>query len=288
MNAYDPFARGPFSVNARTVELRDDARDRLFPCELWEPDATTTLPLIVYSHSSGANRLASTFLCTHLSSHGYLVAALDHSETFVPKLKRPASESAEEREARIAAVIGNRVPDIRFLLDQMNADRAGLVGHSFGGWTVLATPETDSRIESIVALAPGGASNPRPGMLPATLTFAWGRDIPTLYVVAENDTMLPLDGMRELFERTTSTKRMFILRRADHLHFVDDVEEKHEAARTMNWPADLAWLRDEIRPIGELCSGEEAHRFVRGLTLAHFDATLRDSEAARQFLANLS
>ena len=35
----------------------------------------------------------------------------------------------------------------------------------------------------------------------------------------------------------------------------------------------------------ELCSGEQAHLFVRGLTLAHLDAALKRSQAAEQFLA---
>ena len=30
-----------------------------------------------------------------------------------------------------------------------------------------------------------------------------------------------------------------------------------------------------MRPMAELASGERAHAFVRGLTLAHMDATLR-------------
>jgi len=47
-------------------------------------------------------------------------------------------------------------------------------------------------------------------------------------VVAENDVWLPLAGMYELFERTPATKQLIILRRADHVHFMDDVEEVHE------------------------------------------------------------
>jgi hypothetical protein len=34
---YDPFVRGAFSVGVRTVELRDPARTRTFPCEIWYP-----------------------------------------------------------------------------------------------------------------------------------------------------------------------------------------------------------------------------------------------------------
>jgi hypothetical protein len=41
-----------------------------------------------------------------------------------------------------------------------------------------------------------------------------------------------------------------------------------------------------MRPIAELSSGEQAHTFVRGLTLAHFDATLRQIEAADRFLSS--
>ncbi len=40
-----------------------------------------------------------------------------------------------------------------------------------------------------------------------------------------------------------------------------------------------------MRPISELCSGEQAHAFVRGLTLAHMDAVLKHNEAALRLLA---
>ena len=40
-----------------------------------------------------------------------------------------------------------------------------------------------------------------------------------------------------------------------------------------------------MRPINELTSGDEAHMFVRGLTLAHFDAVLRQLQAADEFLS---
>jgi predicted dienelactone hydrolase len=196
----------------------------------------------------------------------------------------------------LEAVIANRVPDIRFLLDHLfsgaardwetNFDRAriGIMGHSFGGWTALAATEVESRIRAVVALAPGGSSQPKPGILRVKLAFTWGRDVPTLYLVAENDISLPLAGMYELFERTPATKRMVILRRADHLHFMDNVEEVHEAVRKMPWTGELAWIPKEMRPIAELCSGEQAHVFVRGLTLCHLDAILRRREEALRFL----
>ncbi len=108
--------------------------------------------------------------------------------------------------------------------------------------------------------------------------------MPTLYLAAENDTSTPLAGIRELFERTRATKRMVVLRRADHLHFLDDVEGWHERFRTMPVPEELAAVQREMRPIGELSTPGQAHLFARGLSLAHFDATLRGREEAKQFL----
>jgi predicted dienelactone hydrolase len=328
---YDPFARGRFPVGVRTIQALDVARNRLFPCEIWYPAAPQyagqdfapgtqdvftvpardtsrrqfavrnavsqagTYPLIIYSHPSAYHRRAATFLCTHLASHGYLVAALNHSELVAPELARKDDETDEQRAARAEAWIANRVPDIRFLLDHLlsspwdaqahvDAARVGAVGHSFGGWTVLAATEVDGRIRSVVALAPAGSSHPKPGILPVKLAFSWGRDVPALYLVAEDDTMTPLAGMYELYERTPAAKQMVILRRADHSHFMDDIEREHEAVRKMPFTGALAWIPKEMRPIAELCSGEQAHLFVRGLTLCHMDATLKRREDAQRFL----
>jgi predicted dienelactone hydrolase len=310
--AYDPFVRGSFPVGVRTFQALDDRRHRTFTCEVWYPaapefaggvaavrDAAShpgTYPLVAYSHCSGGNRCTATFLCAHLASQGYIVASLDHSETFVPELMRRDGESPEQRRTRSESAVASRVPDLRFLVDQVldrsvaevgadcDADKIGIVGHSFGGWTVLSMPEVDSRVRAIVAHAPGGNSNPRPGILRAPLTFEWGRNVPVLYLVAENDTLLPMDGMRELFERTRSSKQMVVLRRADHAHFMEDVEQEHEKVRTAPMSGEWAYIQKEMRPIGELHSGDQAHVFVRGLTLAHLDAVLKGSDAAKRFL----
>jgi len=297
MTQATPLERGPLAIAVRSLEATDSARVRVFPCQVWYPEGAGSepLPLIVYSHHSGGHRNAATYLTTHLASHGYLVAAMDHSEVVAPELARKEGETPEQRAARAQGWIANRVPDIRFLLDYLlsgpaalevraDTDRVGIVGHSFGGWTALAAPDVEPRIRSVVALAPGGASKCKPGVLPLKLDFQWTHEIPTLFVVADADVSLPLDGMYEIFEKAPEPKRMVILPKADHLHFVDDVEKWHEAFRKMPLEGDLAKLQAEMRPITELCSGEQAHLFIRGVTLAHFDATLRGNEQARRFL----
>ena len=180
---YDPFVPGPFAVGVRTVEIQDRARGRVFPCEIWYPAAGPPSacprpggraeqrdaqawpgghPLIVFSHFSGGGRRTATYLTTHLAGHGYAVAAMDHSEVVAPELGPRPGESAAGRARRINAVIAGRVPDVRVLLSALTGPRpvAGLggigldreliavAGHSFGGWTALAAPQSEPRVRS--------------------------------------------------------------------------------------------------------------------------------------------
>ena len=94
-SSYDPFARGALGVGVRTAQLVDRQRaNRPLPMEVWYPaDAPHVLqaavrdaavlagryPLILFSHTSNGHRRQSTFLCTHLASHGYVVAGVDHT-----------------------------------------------------------------------------------------------------------------------------------------------------------------------------------------------------------------
>ena len=116
---YDPFVRGRFPASVRTT--RHWTR-RGIACSLARsgiPKPQKEGPLILYSHHSGGHRRAASFLCDHLSSHGYVVAALDHSEVVAEELKGREGETAEQLSARVEAWIANRVPDIRFLLDHV-------------------------------------------------------------------------------------------------------------------------------------------------------------------------
>ena len=283
---YDPFTPGPLPVGMRGGEVSDPARPgRVLPYEVWYPESDGKRggrrPLVVASHSSGGHKRQLAYLCAHLASHGYVVAAPDHvGSTAADSAERARHAarnnvlSAAARDALIARMIADRVPDLRLVISTMlgggageisrsiDADRVGLVGWSFGGWSVLATPEADERIGAVAALAPAGASNPLPGILPVTLTFAWKRKVPTLLLAAEGDRFIPLAGVQELYARLPSSKAMFILGGADHGHFADLVSE----------PGGV--------------SAEQAHLFARGFTLAHMDAVLRRDGAAERFLAD--
>lgn len=338
MTTYDPFERGPSPVGVRTFNWNDPARDdRPLTVEVWYP-ATETYrgkdvaeatrdaydlipgfppgwqeavrdaaprversPLVVFSHGFGAHRRQSTFFCTHLASHGYVVAAMDHTgntvfETIQAMMAAQMGEAPPDPATILAETMPPRPGDVSFVIDRMlagaaegvpavDADRIGMSGHSFGGWTTLMATGADRRIRAALPLAPAGGWTPLPGVpLGAALDFAWGRDVPTLYLVADNDTLLPLRGIRELYDRTTSPKKMLVLGNADHMHFCDRIEEIHELFRMMP-PPIFDTLVKSIKPISELCASEAAYKFVRGLGLAHMDAHVRGSEAAARFLA---
>src|SRR5262245_24594355 len=129
MEPYEPVGRGSFRVDVRTAEAHDQGRNRRFPIEVWHPvlapagnaDAHPGVsPLILYSHHSGGDRRAASYLCSHLASHGYVVAALDHSEVVAAELALPADGTPQERiEWAHRTWVPARVPDIRFLIDQL-------------------------------------------------------------------------------------------------------------------------------------------------------------------------
>src|SRR5262245_5736502 len=334
--AYDPFRRGPLPAGVRTVQLVDGGRGgRRLSVELWYPatdayagqdltdatrdtyqlipgfpstpqdavrDATPRagrFPLVGFSHGYGGHRRQSTFLCTHLASHGYVVVSADHAgNTVLDALQAFTSGASREPRAQLEEFVVARPADVTFMLDQvlgggvdhlgalLDVERVGMTGHSFGGWTTLAVTARDRRIRAALPLAPAGGAAPiGSDILGRALDFAWGRDVPTLFLVAEFDSVLPLPGMHELHRRTQASKRMVVLKDADHLHFCDNVEQVHEMFRSMPLDPLFADAVKGIKPIGELCSGARAHDFVRGLGLAHLEAALRGDEAAAAFLA---
>lgn len=336
--AYDPFARGPHPVGVRTVELRDAARDRALTAEIWYPadaahagqdlegdardryqvlpvapptsqdavrdaaPASGRFPVLVFSHGLGGHRRQSTFLCTHVASHGYLVAAPDHAGNTVTDVMQMAMQAMSSGElpdfaGLVRSFIDLRPDDAIFLLDRVldggagdlagrvDAERVAISGHSFGGWTALAVVQRDPRVRAALPLAPaGGRTFVEPDPFGGSLDFDWGRDVPTLYLVAERDSLLPLDGMHKLYGETRGPKRMAVLRNADHLHFCDEARQNHELLRAMPQMAPGGMNVPEIPAWEDLCAVEHGYHFTRGLGTAHLDAHLKEDARAAQFL----
>jgi dienelactone hydrolase len=347
MSSYDPFVRGPHPVGVRNSTVEDRDRGRALPVEFWYPasdahrgedldpatrDRFRTLPMapeqsqnavrdaaphedrfpfILFSHGFGGTRLQSTHFCTHLASHGYVVAAMDHVGNTMADMLQAATNRGgagpHDSGGEMRRFIADRPSDAVFVIDQVlagafgdraDADRIGMTGHSFGGWTTLATTARDRRIRAALPLAPaGGRGNPlnRGGddPLQQSLDLAWSHPVPTLYLVADYDTLLPLESMHDLFERTRAPKQMVVLRNSDHFHFCDGVEQTHDMFKMMGpmltqaSPDGAAAKRifDSMKPSGELCPGNDAYTYLQGLGLAHMDAYVKDDSRAAELLA---
>jgi len=259
-------------------------------------------PMIAFSHGFGGHRRQSTFLCTHFASHGYIVASVDHTGNTVidvmqavmaaqsgSPLPEPLTAVYEFMEARPLDVgymidFVAAAPEIGSLIDV--ARGIGMTGHSFGGWTTLAYTARDRRVRAALPLAPAGGKTHMPAEpLRQSLNFEWGRQVPTLYLAAERDSLLPLEGMHELLERTRSPKKMAVLLNSDHMHFCDRVEQMHEMFRMMPPPGAFEEAAKRVPPISELCPGEHAYLFARGLGTAHMDAHLKSDESAARLLS---
>ena len=122
--------------------------------------AAGRFPVVLFSHGFGGHRRQSTFLCTHLASHGYVVVAMDHTGNTVIDMAQMTlqvmmGEPMPEPGPMIAELITARPLDAIFVLDSLfagklgidpaslDADRVGMAGHSFGGWTTLKVAVTE-------------------------------------------------------------------------------------------------------------------------------------------------
>ena len=94
--------------------------------------------------------------------------------------------------------------------------------------------------------------------------------------VADDDSVLPLEGMHDLLRRTESIDRMVVLVNADHYHFCDGAEVVHDLM--------TGTMGEGAKPSSELVPGAHAYDVTNGLGLAHFDAELRKIPEAAALL----
>ncbi len=146
-------ARGPYAVQFIPLNLQDETRDRALPADLFLPDMPEAgdrgIPILIVSHGLGHSRIYFRNLAEHIASYGFAVAMPEHIGS--NEGQKQAMESWLAREFFQRREFIDRPRDISFLLDelthlnptvfagQLDVNRVGAVGHSFGGYTVLAT-----------------------------------------------------------------------------------------------------------------------------------------------------
>ncbi len=344
--SYNPFVRGNYPVGVRTVTAVDTSRgNRELTVEIWYPateryrgqdldDATRDrftfapempaysqsavrdaasaagrFPLLLHTHGAFGYRQVMSGLCTHLASHGYIVASNDvpgnTTAVLMNDVIRQRIGEAPQAPSQQAANV-HRWPDAKFVIDaviggadaeiaaRIDATRIGALGQSAGGWTALGLNSIDRRVGATFAMEPlYGRRSSLPDIVDLSTWLCvedWGRPVPTFVLAGELDPLVILDDLRDLYARLRAPKRFVNLVRAGHWHFADNAEVAHETFRKMYLTAfpdpsfDSRAIGVAMRPWAELCTEQQAADTARGLCLGHMDAHLKDNHEALAFL----
>jgi dienelactone hydrolase len=216
--SFDPLPEptGPYKVGTVTYAWVDPSRPETYtvdpndhrelPVQIWYPvDGTTrtsgsenagapvsaaqaTYPLVIFSPGALGPRMSNLSTYQELASHGYIVAAIDHTyqsayTSFPDGRVIPFSPIfMQEMQAHGQATLGNpveddrilqgwigiHVADLSFVVDQlesvnqggpqgpltgkMDLGRIGLIGHSLGGISVVEFCRQDARCRAAVNL----------------------------------------------------------------------------------------------------------------------------------------
>ncbi len=197
-------------------------------------------PLVIVSHGYPGSRVLLSNLSENLPSKGYVVVAIDHTE------------STHADKVSFAGTLLNRAADIRFVLDavadmshfgggflagMVDDERTALIGFSMGGYGALVAAGAgltefmigspflspggflaryrpgseayqellDDRIKAIVAFAPCCATFNF--WDPATLQ---GLTVPSFFIVGDQDRTAPFAGVEFLVENTVKSDRYYL------------------------------------------------------------------------------
>ena len=147
-NFPDLSASGNYQVQQQTLEFYDPKRDRNLVTDLYLPQKTDTIPLIVVSNGLGAKRDRFEELANYLASHGFGVVIPNHPGS--DRDRQKAFLKGLYKENFDATDYIDRPLDISFILDrleQLNSseynnwldlEQVGLFGYSIGGTTGLS------------------------------------------------------------------------------------------------------------------------------------------------------
>ncbi len=136
---------GSYPVKLQTEILKDASRQRQFTVDFYVPQGVLKpAPAIVLSHGLGSDRQHFAAISKHLASHGFVAVTVEHPGSNTQKLQKLFKGLSKE--VFDVSEFIDRPKDVSYILDDLerrfagvvNVQQAGVIGHSFGGYTALA------------------------------------------------------------------------------------------------------------------------------------------------------
>jgi len=216
---------------------------------------TGAFPFVVYSHGSGGQSFVASFLTEDIASHGYVVLSANHAGNTAADQLLGTSVTEDQNDFLRPNVVEAEInwalaqssgsasayPALKGAIDEK---RIGLVGHSYGGYTVLATAGGHT--------GPAGTTKPDPrikavvGQAPYTRRLSdselAGIKIPVMLMVGTKDitTTLAKDSQRPFDLITGPPVVLAVMTDAAHQSFTDVCMYLDEIPKLPDAPAAVA------------------------------------------------
>ena len=261
------------------------------------PASGQIFPLVIVSHGYPGSRTFMTYLTENLASKGYVVAAIDHTDSVFGEVRG------------FQSTLLNRSNDQLFTIEAigslgLNADigNVAVVGYSMGGYGALASAGAGysrssmlstavpggymddwfagsakfqairrDHIKAIVAIAPWGQQPPNNAWDEAGLA---GIRIPSLFIVGDHDDVAVYEsGVKRAFERAVNSDRcMMVYEGARHNTGANPPPPGLTDLRLVQGFDEPVWRKDRITSINQ--------HFIT----AFLDLNLKHDQAKRDYL----
>ena len=326
-----PDQPGPYQVGRRVVQINDAARGRALTADVWYPveqgvtaplsiyqfipgielasltaladapaSAAGPFPMVVYSHGSGGLRYIASWFTEALASHGFVVVAVDHTGNTAldsvtgASTPRPvnALNRVQDVQYLITAMLGISATAGDPLSGTMDPERIGVTGHSFGGFTTLATAggysnelgsvPADKRVKAIATMAPYSELNSDEELAAI--------NIPSLLVSGVLDTTTPIvnDTTRPWDLISGRPLLRMDIDKAGHQSFTDVCRYQDSLSTLPNLPQVFIDVVNEMALKGctkDLIPIDEAHSITNGVTIAFLQTYVAGVDGYESYLS---
>jgi predicted dienelactone hydrolase len=266
-------------------------------------------PLVIVSHGYPGSRIFLSYLTEHLASRGYVVAAIDHTDSVLGEIRPFPSTLLNRSNDQIFTIseltsFSDR-DTASFLHGMIDPARVAIVGYSMGGYGALASAGAGySKTSSGMNIVPGGylndwaAGNPAyenrlPKNLKAIVAISpWGAQppvnswddgglsgihVPSLFIAGDRDDVADYEhGIKRAFEGSVHSDRcLLVYENARHNIGGNPLPPGLDNPAAIEFFDEPVWRKERICNIN------------RHFVTAFLDLYLKGDESKRPFLHTL-